>query len=650
MIFRNFVLKNFPFLEDDFDALTDYELFCKMVEYMKKSLEHIESYDSQFVDFNNRLSAMENYFNNLDVQEEINNKLDEMAENGELTDIIAQYLGLAGLLTFNNVDDMKTANNLVNGSITKTLGYSTIQDNGGGYYKIRNITNDDVVDDVFIISLYNENLVAELIIPTKININLLGGTEDTDISDILQSAINKDNIEEIDLLNNSYLITNTITLKSNFLIKNGNITSDEISNIFEGTNLNNIIIDNIEFNGNNTCKKGIYLTNINNFKITNCKFHDFEVLNASSCGINTHSCKFGLISNCEAYDIGNNSTGTDSYEPRGFIIENSTNIEINKCYVHDIFTTDNHGDGIQFLSPVNRDISKNIVRDSVIQDCIYRGLKLQQRGVIIDNCKIIEGTNDRTLQQSAIAVYDSDITIQNSYISQKCNLAITIGTSTDITTVANNVTIQNNIFIFKNSVSYGVIAVPNLATMVENLNIINNKFDILDESKKPFCVHLLGKFNNVNVANNVYKGGETFLKVQKASNDNEQNKQNLIVIGNTGTNKQSLVTFDENVVITNGSITGNNAYYDTPLDFVSGQNSVRVFDVTLYKTFKIGNNHISSSNSGIYFYDGARNIGATTARPTTAVNNGFQFFDTTLHQIVTFYNNNWYLPDGTISS
>lgn len=31
---KNYVLQNFPFLEDDFDALTDYELFCKGFEYL----------------------------------------------------------------------------------------------------------------------------------------------------------------------------------------------------------------------------------------------------------------------------------------------------------------------------------------------------------------------------------------------------------------------------------------------------------------------------------------------------------------------------------------------------------------------------------------------------------------------------------------
>lgn len=36
MICKNAVLRNFPVLEDDFDALTDYELFSKMVGYVKR--------------------------------------------------------------------------------------------------------------------------------------------------------------------------------------------------------------------------------------------------------------------------------------------------------------------------------------------------------------------------------------------------------------------------------------------------------------------------------------------------------------------------------------------------------------------------------------------------------------------------------------
>lgn len=83
MKFRDFVIQNFPFLEDDFDALTDYQLFCKMVGYMKKALEKVDKFSVELDEF-------EHYFDNLDVQEEINNKLDEMLEDGSLTEIVSQ--------------------------------------------------------------------------------------------------------------------------------------------------------------------------------------------------------------------------------------------------------------------------------------------------------------------------------------------------------------------------------------------------------------------------------------------------------------------------------------------------------------------------------------------------------------------------------
>lgn len=162
MIFRNWVLNNFPFLEDDFDALTDYELFCKMVEYMKKSLDKIKDYQEELNEFRTELDEYKNYFDNLDIQEEIDKKLDEMAESGELTDIIAQYLQLAGVLAYNTISDMSEATNIVNGSICKCLGNTTYNDGNGGYYKVRTITSSDVIDGVNLVSLdVSDTLVAE---------------------------------------------------------------------------------------------------------------------------------------------------------------------------------------------------------------------------------------------------------------------------------------------------------------------------------------------------------------------------------------------------------------------------------------------------------------------------------------------------------
>ena len=107
---------------------------------------------------------MDNYFDNLNIQNEINNKLDDMAESGQLVEIIGQYLETSAILGFDTKADLKDADNLIDGSITKTLGDLTYGDGKGQFYKIRTKTELDVVDDDNILALTNFNdLIAEKI-------------------------------------------------------------------------------------------------------------------------------------------------------------------------------------------------------------------------------------------------------------------------------------------------------------------------------------------------------------------------------------------------------------------------------------------------------------------------------------------------------
>ena len=100
--FRRFVLQNFPFIEEDFDALTDYGLICKVVEFLNDVIESTNESSAQVEEltdlYNELKSYVDSYFDNLDVQEEVNNKLDEMAEDGTLENMILPYVNefLAG--------------------------------------------------------------------------------------------------------------------------------------------------------------------------------------------------------------------------------------------------------------------------------------------------------------------------------------------------------------------------------------------------------------------------------------------------------------------------------------------------------------------------------------------------------------------------
>lgn len=94
--FKWFVLENFPFIEADFDAITNWQLFCKLGEEINKVIEKVNLCGEQVEEltnaFNNLQNYVNNYFDNLNVQDEINNKLDEMAQNGELDQIVGKYI------------------------------------------------------------------------------------------------------------------------------------------------------------------------------------------------------------------------------------------------------------------------------------------------------------------------------------------------------------------------------------------------------------------------------------------------------------------------------------------------------------------------------------------------------------------------------
>lgn len=94
--FKWFVLENFPFIENDFEAINNYRLFSKVVEYLNKMKDNVNLTGQQMENVTNAMIELQNYvnnyFDNLDVQDEINNKLDEMATDGTLENIINQEI------------------------------------------------------------------------------------------------------------------------------------------------------------------------------------------------------------------------------------------------------------------------------------------------------------------------------------------------------------------------------------------------------------------------------------------------------------------------------------------------------------------------------------------------------------------------------
>lgn len=92
--FRCWCQKVLPLVYDN--SLSYYELLCKVVDYLNKTMENVNKLSENFDELRKEFTALkeyvDNYFTNLDVQEEINKKLDEMVENGTFDKLFSKFL------------------------------------------------------------------------------------------------------------------------------------------------------------------------------------------------------------------------------------------------------------------------------------------------------------------------------------------------------------------------------------------------------------------------------------------------------------------------------------------------------------------------------------------------------------------------------
>lgn len=140
------------------DSMSYYEALCALYKFVQDNIIDVVNNNADVLDKSvKEIEALseyvKHYFDNLDVQEEINNKLDEMAEGGQLAGIIAQFLELAPVFGYNTISDMANADNLSNGCIAKVLGNSTAAAGDGAYYMIRTKTGADDPDGVNLVAI-----------------------------------------------------------------------------------------------------------------------------------------------------------------------------------------------------------------------------------------------------------------------------------------------------------------------------------------------------------------------------------------------------------------------------------------------------------------------------------------------------------------
>lgn len=486
--FKWFCLQNFPFIEADFDALTNYELMCKVYEYVSKIVVKTNELGEE-------VEALAHYIENLDIQEEVNNKLDEMAESGELAEIMAGYLNQRAIFSFDSVSDMKQAENLVAGSFTETYGYYENGDLGSAKYYIREVTNQDVVNEMDIIAIGTGNLVAEFI-PTndELNIKQFGAKCDgsSDDSDIIQFAIDYINSKytpyvqagsQLELVGNYKACKITKTLKVPHNLRMRGLYLDVYSGTYTG---NYVIKVNIDDEDDTDWKVAYPRENIGYMK--ECRIYN-KTANSYNCILNGSNNTFSDIS-VDGFDISYKAINKylDSHKLIGWHVTNcidSTNYAIQLGFLGDIVKMENCAiDSYDSTNSYNRAVDTGSSHNGIelLNNIIHGNISAHDSTIKISNLHMEGGQ---------ILCTSANIEIDNAFL-WKDGINIQVSTRTNLK--LSNVRI---VYRYKNTSYQGVSDV-----------------DISSDTSSNIIVEMCYKYI---VGNNITANNMDFLKVSNVT-------------------------------------------------------------------------------------------------------------------------------------
>lgn len=232
--FKGWVLSNFPYIEQDFDALTNYEIICKMTTYLNKIVENTncmnDNVNSLADAFNNLKNYVDSQFENLNLEDEVNAKIDEMVESGKFAEILGNFINDNIPKFYSNVETLKESN-LQENAIVVTLGYYNPGDSGNATYLITATSSQEGYYESL-----NNGMFAKLIVKNnQISPQQFGAYADNihDDSEAIQKCV--DFAENIVIKNNSVSAGEPeISLYGNYKIEKGIILSPYLTYNLKG--------------------------------------------------------------------------------------------------------------------------------------------------------------------------------------------------------------------------------------------------------------------------------------------------------------------------------------------------------------------------------------------------------------------------------
>lgn len=445
-IFNDFSKDTTDFVNDFVDStnteITRFEnaVDTRVTNFENSTTETVNDYIARFVALKD---FVDDYFDNLDVQEEINNKLDDMADQGILQEIITTYIQSNVAWTFDNVAEMKLATNLIAGSYAQTLGYHTIGDGGGATYYITDTGTANEEDVIAVGSLY-----ANLVLPDRLTPQMFGAYGDGthDDTSIIQDCIDFVSGKPVKLLlDREYLVTPATTLtnerkiafklKSNIVIEgngfeSGLIIDDTNANIYwavfyadnDSGALENISLENFKIYQNDNNLADIEVT-------TNNPRYIFY----TSYGITNYTINHILFDHVYSRDVIMMTSG-----------EISSNVQVTNCIINYFNVLDRvtvSDCTAIFLNCKNYTVSDNILYGANFT--CKGGIEIHGHDGTADNNKIIGFIDCMHVQPSGTGA--ANFTVTNNYMYGNDGINLWDSSQTSPSTVGlQNVIINNN--------------------------------------------------------------------------------------------------------------------------------------------------------------------------------------------------------------
>lgn len=518
---------------------------------------------------------VDNYFKNLDVQDEINNKLDQMAEDGTLVNIINAYLQMQTLICFDSIADMKNSNNLKNGSFAKTLGFYSANDLGGGIYKIKD-KNNISPNEMNIISL-NNNLIAELIIdnnciPQQFGAKADGINDDTlSLQTYINNSLNKKLFPSATYLtnslsfpDNSFIIFENCELKR--ISHNGGrfIDISNNSNIYGylkvngniSTMLNEVLETGITFADNvnvygtiesfNNSQHGIQIGNNNIINNLIAHHNGIKKIGAglgTGDGIYSVNKNNSSINYATSFNNARNGISITTYnsETQGTNLELSKNIVINNASCYDNDYTDIDYEAISNAYLFNT-ICKGSIAASQSKNCNFENIKCSLfYAENHDNCNL-KNCECNPINKTSNIVYitGKNINVNNVVINDTASSYSE--NAFQINDTANNA-IVNNITVYNSFNSISITGCKSASNLVSvNYSNLGTNIDGRRLYKYPFIIEngLLTIFYNKRPgagwgldSGNFKKGDKTVITSDLLEDGNDGSKYVLTGFINT---------------------------------------------------------------------------------------------------------------------